>query len=87
MPETTYEDKTLTCADCAQPFVFTARDQEFFAGKGFQPPKRCKPCREAKKAERGNAPPRQDGGGSGGGGGGGGGPRQRDPGRRERHSG
>jgi CxxC-x17-CxxC domain-containing protein len=46
-----YQDKTLTCADCGQPFVFTAGEQEFFAQKGFQnPPKRCKPCKATKRA-------------------------------------
>ena len=38
-----FEDKTLTCIDCGQTFVFTAGEQEFFAQKGFQnEPKRCK---------------------------------------------
>lgn len=49
MSDTQFEDKQLTCADCQQAFVFTARDQEFYSGKGFVPPKRCKPCRDAKK--------------------------------------
>ena len=31
-----YEDKTLTCKDCGQEFVFTAGEQEFYAEKGFQ---------------------------------------------------
>lgn len=73
-------DQTLTCVDCAKPFVFTERDQEFFKEKNFTPPKRCKPCRDIKKQERANQPPRE-------GGGGGGERRQRDQGRRERHSG
>jgi len=42
-------DKQLTCVDCSQPFVFTERDQQFFAQKGFTDPKRCKPCRDVKK--------------------------------------
>lgn len=49
----TYQDKELTCTDCGGKFLFSARDQEFFAGKGFQEPKRCKECRQAKKAQRG----------------------------------
>ncbi|MFB3816333.1 MAG: zinc-ribbon domain containing protein [Candidatus Methylomirabilales bacterium] len=49
-----YQDKSLTCVDCGQPFVFTAGEQEFFAQKGFQnPPKRCKPCKAAKRAGSG----------------------------------
>jgi hypothetical protein len=42
----------LTCADCGHDFVWSAKDQEFFAEKGFQPPKRCKDCRQAKKEQR-----------------------------------
>ena len=45
-----YEDKTLTCKDCGNEFVFTAGEQEFYAEKGFQnEPQRCKACRDAKK--------------------------------------
>ncbi len=47
-----YEDRTLVCGDCGEEFVFTADEQEFFAEKGFQEPKRCKPCRGRRK-ERG----------------------------------
>jgi len=46
------ESKTLTCADCAQPFEFTAEEQQFFAEKGFGDPKRCPKCRSAKKQAR-----------------------------------
>jgi len=60
-----YADKTLTCRDCGQAFVFTSGEQEFHASKGFtNEPGRCPDCRAARKAERG--------GGSYGGGGGGG---------------
>lgn len=45
-----YEDKTLTCKECGQPFVFTAGEQEFYAEKGFEnEPQRCKACRDARK--------------------------------------
>ena len=48
-----YKDKTMKCKDCGEDFVFTARDQEFYAEKGFQnEPQRCKPCRDANKARR-----------------------------------
>ena len=48
-----YEDKTLTCQDCGQPFTFTADDQSFHAEKGFtNEPKRCYSCREARRSER-----------------------------------
>ena len=58
-----FEDKTLTCIDCGQTFVFTAGEQEFFAQKGFQnEPKRCKNCKASKRSGGGGA-----GAGSGGG--------------------
>ena len=48
-----YQDKTLTCKDCGQEFVFTAGEQEFYAEKGFQnEPTRCKACRIARKNSR-----------------------------------
>jgi CxxC-x17-CxxC domain-containing protein len=51
-----YEDKTITCADCGQPFTFTASEQAFYAEKGFSDsPKRCKTCRQARKQQR-NSP-------------------------------
>ncbi|MDO8688746.1 MAG: zinc-ribbon domain containing protein [Dehalococcoidia bacterium] len=56
-----YEEKTLTCADCGKSFAFTVEEQEFHAQKGFTNlPKRCPDCRSARRSERG---------GSGGGGG------------------
>ncbi len=51
-----YEDEKLVCKDCGQEFIFTARDQEFYAEKGFQnKPLRCKACRKARK-DASNAP-------------------------------
>jgi CxxC-x17-CxxC domain-containing protein len=47
-----YADKTLTCADCSEQFVFTERDQEFYAQRGFTEPRRCASCRAIKKAQR-----------------------------------
>jgi CxxC-x17-CxxC domain-containing protein len=63
-----YTDKTITCSDCSQQFVFTASEQEFYAGRGFTEPRRCPSCRASRKAARGDS----GGGGSYGGGGGGG---------------
>jgi CxxC-x17-CxxC domain-containing protein len=62
-----YTDRTLTCVECGSEFTFTADDQEFHARKGYQEPKRCPSCRQAR---------RQDRGGGGGGGSYGGGSRQ-----------
>lgn len=72
-----YEDKSITCVDCGAEFTFSADEQQRFAERGFtNEPKRCKTCRDARKAQQGggNRPPRAGGGGysSGGGGGGGG---------------
>lgn len=65
----------IQCSACGSEFVFTAEEQEFYASKGFQPPRKCKPCRDAAKQSRGGG-----GGGYGGGRGGyGGGQRQMYP--------
>jgi CxxC-x17-CxxC domain-containing protein len=47
-----YSDKTLTCADCGQEFVFTASEQDFYAQRGFTEPRRCPTDRAARKAAR-----------------------------------
>ena len=48
------EDKTLTCCECGQEFVFTASEQEFYAEKGFtNEPRRCPTCRQARKQRMG----------------------------------
>lgn len=55
----------IVCSTCGTGFPFTEEEQEFYESKGFQPPRKCKPCRDAaKQGSRG-------GGGYGGGGGGG----------------
>ena len=47
------EDKTLTCKDCGLPFIFSVRDQTFYAEKGFEnEPQRCRDCRTARKTQR-----------------------------------
>lgn len=61
-----YTDKVLTCSDCSQEFTFTASEQEFYADRGFSEPRRCGPCRTARKAQRGTT----GGGGYSSGGGG-----------------
>ncbi len=48
-----YQDRTLTCQDCGQPFTFSADDQAYHAEKGYtNEPKRCPPCRQARRSER-----------------------------------
>ncbi|MBM7854827.1 CxxC-x17-CxxC domain-containing protein [Desulfohalotomaculum tongense] len=45
-----YSDKTLTCKDCGEDFVFSAGEQAFYAEKGFEnEPARCPQCRAARK--------------------------------------
>lgn len=49
-----YQDKTITCVDCGTEFIFTAGEQEFYASKGFtNEPRRCPPCRSARRAATG----------------------------------
>lgn len=56
---TTYADKNLTCVECKEPFIFSAGEQAFYAkhvdektGQAWAEPKRCKECRERRKAAR-----------------------------------
>lgn len=56
----------ITCAACGTEFSFSQEERDFYESKGFQPPRKCKPCRDAAKQNR-------DGGGYGGGGNRGGG--------------
>jgi CxxC-x17-CxxC domain-containing protein len=74
-----YADRTLTCADCAQEFVFTASEQQFYADRGFSDPRRCRSCRATRKAQMGGGGGDSMGGGGGYGAGGGGGFRERRP--------
>ena len=55
-----YQDKTLTCRECGNEFVFTANEQAFYAEKGFQnEPGRCPACRAARRQNGGNRTERQ----------------------------
>ncbi len=63
-----FEDKQIVCEDCGSEFMHSAEDQERYAERGFtNEPKRCRSCREKRKARQ------QEGGGQRGGGRGGGG--------------
>jgi CxxC-x17-CxxC domain-containing protein len=49
------EDKMLTCKDCGNEFVFSGREQQFFAEKGFSNlPLRCRECRQVRRAQAGH---------------------------------
>ena len=52
-------DKDITCTACGATFLFTEAEQDFYQTKGFSEPRKCKPCRDAAKMNRG-------GGGGGG---------------------
>jgi len=65
-------DRTLTCRDCGQAFVFTAGEQAFYSERGYSEPLRCPSCRAARKQQRSSGGDSYGGGGgysSGGGGG------------------
>ncbi len=48
-----FKDKSIQCSDCGTTFTFSADEQELFASRGYaNDPKRCMPCRQARKAER-----------------------------------
>ena len=47
-------DKELVCADCGQSFIWSEAEQEFFASRSFDAPKRCLDCRG--KRRRGEVP-------------------------------
>lgn len=48
-PEVELHDRDIFCIECQQEFVWTIGEQAFFRDKGLRnPPKRCKPCKQAK---------------------------------------
>ena len=50
-----FKDKTIVCVNCPNAFVFTAKEQDYYArhlghdGKPMREPKRCKDCRKLKR--------------------------------------
>lgn len=47
-------DKTFTCRDCGRQFLFTVRDQQFYAEHGLtNMPRRCPECRALLRTSRG----------------------------------
>ena len=47
-----FQDKTLTCTECLNPFAYTAEEQSYHADRGYTEPKRCPPCRAARRESR-----------------------------------
>jgi CxxC-x17-CxxC domain-containing protein len=43
-------DIDITCADCGATFAFTEREQQYYSERGLSQPKRCRPCRDARRA-------------------------------------
>lgn len=56
----TFSDKGIVCADCSEEFMFSAAEQELFATRGFtNEPKRCLPCRQKRRSDRGESMPQR----------------------------
>ncbi len=55
-------DVEITCADCGTTFPFTEREQDYYQERNLSHPKRCKACRDSRRASFGG------GGGRGAGG-------------------
>jgi CxxC-x17-CxxC domain-containing protein len=48
-----FADKQIKCIECDKDFTYTAAEQELHKSLGYQnEPKRCNPCREAKRQRR-----------------------------------
>ncbi len=43
------QDRTIKCATCGREFIFTVKEQGFFAQKGFKEPRHCRECRQQRK--------------------------------------
>lgn len=58
-----FVDKQIKCLECGKDFTYTAAEQELHKSLGYQnEPKRCNPCREAKRQRRpGGGAPRGEG--------------------------
>lgn len=47
-----FTDAILNCVQCKAEFIWTAGEQRFYMDRGLQEPKRCGPCRTARKAAK-----------------------------------
>jgi len=56
-------DLEITCSECSTPFMFTEREQEYYRERNLTHPKRCKPCRDARRANFGGGGSKGQGGG------------------------
>ncbi len=56
-----FQDKTLTCRECGNEFVFTAGEQQFYAERDFHnDPTRCPACRAARRRRNDSSAPRAE---------------------------
>ena len=46
------KDKSLYCIECGEQFTFTAGEQKYYKRHELDQPKRCKCCREIRKARK-----------------------------------
>jgi CxxC-x17-CxxC domain-containing protein len=53
--ETAMPDLEITCSECNTPFTFSEREQEYYRERNLTHPKRCKPCRDARRANFGGS--------------------------------
>jgi hypothetical protein len=49
-------DKAIVCKQCKKEFKISDDQQAWFKAQGFQEPKRCKACRDKRRAEKGEKP-------------------------------
>ena len=55
-----FQDRILTCRDCAGEFTFSSGEQTFFSSKGLlNDPQRCPACRAVAKRARTDGGPRE----------------------------
>ena len=47
-------DQEIICAECGTAFTFTEREQEYYRERNLSQPKRCKACRDARRANFGS---------------------------------
>jgi CxxC-x17-CxxC domain-containing protein len=55
-------DLEITCSECSTPFMFTEREQEYYRERNLTHPKRCKPCRDARRQNFGGGGSKGQGG-------------------------
>ena len=52
MKELSRKDKTYVCGECGKTFLFTEREQAFYAQNNWSRPRYCKECRPLMRARR-----------------------------------